>query len=183
MDRGAGADRQTRWRAKSAKPGFTLIELVVAITVIVLLMTAFLTRIWVYQREIERIAAERVVRTLRSGLQIQLASMNSRGRMNELPSLLLQNPIDWLARKPPNYLGAFYHPDEADLETGNWFFDKKNHKLVYLFRHSDNSDSAEPNQLKFKVKLVNNRENGSQNAYGQQDWEMFNSAVIEQVFE
>lgn len=186
--RGARPRSRSRHRGRGrAASGFTLIELVVSITVIVLLMTAFLTRLLVYQREVERIAMEQVVRAVRSGLQIQLASMNSRGRMNELPGLLLQNPIDWLAQKPPNYLGAFYHPGDNELETGNWYFNKKDHKLVYLFKHSDNSESAEPNQLNFKVKLVNNRDNVIRNASGQQGpeigSEMFNGAVIEQVIQ
>jgi general secretion pathway protein G len=170
-------------RSGMAGAGFTLVELVVSITVIVLLMTAFLTRLLVYQREVERLAVDQVVRALRSGLQIQLASMNSRGRMNELPGLLEQNPIDWLAQKPANYLGAFYHPGETELEAGNWYFDKMDHKLVYLYKHSDNSESAEPNQLNFKVKLVNNRENAARNAFGQQGPDMFNSAMVEQMMQ
>lgn len=168
--------------ARRRSQGFSLLELTVAVTVIVLLMTALLTRLWFYQREIERLAAERVVQALRSALQLQLASMMARGRMNEVASLVEQNPMDWLAQRPSNYLGAFYVAVPSELEPGNWYFDKKEHKLVYLFSHSDNSESAEPNMLNFKVKLVNNRDNAvKQAAANANGADIFTGAVLLQV--
>ena len=164
--------------------GFSLLELTVAVTVIVLLMTALLTRLWFYQREVERLAAEQVVQALRSALQLQLASMMARGRMNEVAGLAEQNPMDWLAQKPANYLGAFYQALPGELDAGNWYFDKKEHKLVYLFSHSDNSESAEPNQLSFKVKLVNNRDGAARQASGSYTGtDMFNGAVLVQMLQ
>lgn len=170
--------------ARQRSQGFSLLELTVAVTVMVLLMTALLTRLWFYQREVERLAAEQVVQALRSALQLQLASMMARGRMTEVASLAGQNPMDWLAQKPANYLGAFYSADPAELDTGNWYFDKKEGKLVYLFSHSDNSDSGEPNQLNFRVKLVNNRDSAAKQAVGGNvGADIFNGALLLQVLQ
>ncbi len=168
--------------ARRRSQGFSLLEMTVALTVVVLLMTALLTRLWYYQREVERLATEQVVRALRSALQLQLASMMARGRMNEVASLAEQNPMDWLAQRPGNYLGAFYLVVPSELEPGNWHFDKREHKLVYLFNHSDYSESAEPNLLKFKVKLVNNRDHAVRQAAGNSNaTDIFNGAVLMQI--
>ncbi|MEN9868728.1 MAG: hypothetical protein RL748_4318 [Pseudomonadota bacterium] len=158
--------------------GFSLIELAVTITIAAILLTALLTRVWFYQREVERIAVEQVVRALHSALHLQLVSLTVRGRMNELPGLAEQNPVDWLERKPPNYLGAFYGPAQDELEPGNWYFDKKERRLVYLYSRGDSSDAGTPNHLSFRIKLVNNRDSAVRQD-GRPD--LFNSAVFEQV--
>lgn len=162
-------------RGAWAQRGFTMIELAVTITIAAILLTALLTRVWFYQREVERIATGQVIGALHKALQLQLVSMVVRGRMNELPGLAEQNPIDWLERKPPNYLGAFYGPGSDELERGNWYFDKKEKKLVYLFSKGENSDV---NQLNFRVKLINNRDSAVRQ---DKRVELFNSAILEQV--
>ena len=163
-----------------AQRGFTMIELAVAIAIAAILFTALLTRVWFYQREVERITTEQVISALHKALQLQLVAMVVRGRMNELPGLAEQNPFDWLERKPPNYLGAFYGPSRDELERGNWYFDKKEKKLVYLFSKGENSDASLPNQLNFRVKLINNRDSAVRQDRG---GELFNSAILEQVAE
>ncbi len=163
-----------------AQRGFTMIELAITISIAAILLTAFFTRVWFYQREVERIATEQVVQALQSALQLQLVSMTVRGRMNELPGLAEQNPIDWLKRKPPNYLGAFYGPSDDELELGNWYFDKKEKKLVYLYSRGENSDVSTPKQLNFRVKLVNNRDSAVRK---DGSGEIFNSAILERVVE
>jgi prepilin-type N-terminal cleavage/methylation domain-containing protein len=163
-------------RVMRVQRGFTLMELAIAISIVAILFTALLTRVWFYQREVERIATEQVVRAL----QLQLVSMTVRGRMNDLSGLGEQNPMDWLERKPPNYLGAFYGPNQDELELGNWFFDKKEKKLVYLYSRSENSDVTTPKRLNFKVKLINNRDSAVRQVGS---GEIFNSAILEQVVE
>jgi general secretion pathway protein G len=136
-----------------------MVELAVTLSIIGIILSSILTRVLFYQSEAEKLATDQVVRALRQSLQLQLASLMARGRIGDLPGLLEQNPMDWLARKPSNYLGAFYEVTAMELDAGNWYFDKKEKKLVYLFSHSENYRPFEINQLNFKVKLVNNRDN------------------------
>jgi general secretion pathway protein G len=143
-----------------------MIELAITLSIAGIILSSILTRVLFYQREAEKLATDQVVRALRKSLQLQLTSLMVRGRMGDLPGLAEQNPMDWLARKPSNYLGAFYEVTTMELETGNWYFDKKEKKLVYLFSHSENYGAFEINQLNFKVKLVNNRDSAVEHVGG-----------------
>lgn len=80
----------------------------------------------------------------------------ARGRITDLPSFLEQNPMNWLAKKPSNYLNKLDQARVMALDAGNWCLDKKQKKSVYLFSHNENYRSSENYQLNFKVKLVNN---------------------------
>jgi len=78
--------------------GFTLIELIVAITIIVFLMGMLLTRIWFYQEQAEKAAMEQVAGALQTALVIQYAHLLTRGREAEVKNLVSENLVD-----------AFYH--------------------------------------------------------------------------
>jgi prepilin-type N-terminal cleavage/methylation domain-containing protein len=160
--------------------GFSLMELAVSIAIVAVLATALISRVLFYQEDVERLAVAQVVTALRSGLRYQLVSLITRGRMRDAPTLAEQNPMDWLSKKPVNYLGDFYAPQEADLSAGNWYFDRKNKKLVYLFSHNDNFDDGERNQLNFKVKLVNNSGNSSKQVE-ESGLRIYDGVILDQV--
>lgn len=162
----------------SGHRGFSMVELAVTLSIVGIILSSILTRVLFYQREAEKLATDQVVRALRQSLQLQLASLMARGRIGDLPGLLEQNPMDWLARKPSNYLGAFYEVTAMELDVGNWYFDKKEKKLVYLFSHSENYGPFEINQLNFKVKLVNNRDNAVEHLGGN---DLIKGAILVEV--
>jgi general secretion pathway protein G len=164
--------------------GFSLMELAVTGAIIAVLATALLNRVLFYQREAERLAVDQVVTVLRSALQLQLTSLTISGPRGDLVSLTEQNPMDWLEQRPVNYLGPIYAPQVRDVVPGSWYFDKKDKKLVYLFRSGDNFYSRERNQLNFKVKLVNNRVNSAKqiaSQVGARSMHTFNSAILDQM--
>lgn len=117
--------------------GFTLIELIVAITIIVFLMGMLLTRIWFYQEQAEKAAMEQVAGALQSALVIQYAHLLTRGREAEVKNLISENPVCWLMKKPPNYSGEYYGMTPAAIAPGNWAFDLKTRELIYVPDHHE----------------------------------------------
>jgi prepilin-type N-terminal cleavage/methylation domain-containing protein len=84
--------------------GFTLLELSVAIVIMAILTAALLKSLHFYQAQVERAAAQQVVVALRSALYLQVLELIAQGRQSELVSLASQNPMDWMAVKPDNYV-------------------------------------------------------------------------------
>ena len=112
--------------------GFSLIELIVAITIIVILAGLLLTRIWFYQEQAEKAAMQQVAGALQSSLVMQYGHLLTSGKEAEINNLLTENPTLWLMQKPHNYAGEFSGITPAAIEPGNWAFDLQTHELVYV---------------------------------------------------
>ncbi|MEG1116547.1 MAG: hypothetical protein RSE46_16050, partial [Janthinobacterium sp.] len=50
-------------------------------------------------------------------------------------------------------LGEFAQPDLAKLPAGNWLYDKKEQKIIYLFSNGNIFPSTGVDAVKFKVTL------------------------------
>jgi general secretion pathway protein G len=111
--------------------GFTLFELILVICLIGIFAAIALERLTRYQELAEKTAMERTVGALRSALALRLASYALGGRLAQAPELAQQNPMDWLAERPGNYVGELYDPLDADVTGGSWYFDRKTRELVY----------------------------------------------------
>ena len=135
--------------------GFSLIELVVVISVIAILITVAVSRLWRLQVEAERVAMEQVVGNLRSALGINVASYLVVGDMAGMQSLEGSNPMDRLAEVPNNYLGTV-NGSMTDTAGGAWYFDTRNRALVYRVRNADyfRGGASTPAQARFSVQLV-----------------------------
>jgi general secretion pathway protein G len=140
-------------RARRSCAGFTLVEGAVVAGLFGILVAILAGRVLAYHAEAERVAVEQLVGTVRTALQVRAAkAMIERGE-HGLVALRDQNPLDWLARKPSNYLGEYCAPDMHELPSGNWFFDRADGSLVYLFSNNKSFSLETSNFLKFKVKL------------------------------
>lgn len=118
-------------RVLSSK-GFTLIELVVVITIIVFLMGLFMNRFLFYQEQAEKTAMEQVVGAIQSALTMQYGEILTRGKASDVEALTLDNPMNWLQKLPRNYAGEFYDPTPLAVAPGNWMFDLKSRDLIYV---------------------------------------------------
>lgn len=117
--------------------GFTLIELIVVIIVVLVVMGLMLNRFTYYQERAEKVAMENVVGTLQTALTMQYGKILTRGIASDLPSLVQDNPMNWLQQKPRNYSGEFYDPTPLAVESGNWVFDLKSRELVYVLHNTN----------------------------------------------
>ena len=139
--------------ARTGQRGFTLFELAVVATVFAILVTVFLSRAGYYQRQAEQVAMTQVLGAMRSSLRVQALQLHMQNKRERLPALALQNPFDWLADKPANYLGEFYAPDLEKLPNGNWLYDRKEQKIIYLLSSGNIFSPARVDPMKFKVIL------------------------------
>lgn len=122
----------------SSERGFTLIELVITITIIVLLMGLFLNRALFYMEQAEKTAMEQVAGAIQSALTLQYGQILTRGKPSDVAALAQDNPMNWLQKKPRNYSGEFYELTPLAVESGNWVFDLKSRELVYVLRNANN---------------------------------------------
>jgi len=141
-------------RAVGAVGGFALLELAVAAVVFSLLTGVLLNRLVPYIGESEYVAAKQLISSMRTALSVRSARAASAGGQGALLAVAQENPMDWLAERPKNYLGEYYSPNESELQRGNWYFDKANRTLVYLSSSRKSFSSETPKFLRFKVELL-----------------------------
>lgn len=135
-------ERETQHSALSPRhsvKGFTLIELVIVITIIVIMAGFFFSRIPYYQAQAEKASVQQVAGALQSALVMRYGALMARGAANEkeLSSLATDNPMNWLQQKPRNYAGEYYDPTPGTVAPGHWMFDLKSHDLIYVVDHGD----------------------------------------------
>jgi general secretion pathway protein G len=137
--------------------GFTLIELIIVISIIVILAGLFLVRVPFYQEQAEKAAMQQVAGAIQSALVLRYGALAARGADNEieLNKLVSDNPINWLQQKPKNYAGEFYAPTPGAVAPGNWMFDLKVRELIYV---TDRGEYFSPGKdgnkwIRFRVQL------------------------------
>ncbi len=112
--------------------GLSLIELAVVICIVMVLMSAFLNRMFYYQEQAEKAAMEGVAASIQSALTMRYGLILLHGQPSDVPALAHDNPLNWLQRKPPNYAGEYYDPTPQAVTPGNWLFDLKTRELIYV---------------------------------------------------
>ncbi len=112
--------------------GFTLLEFLVVIIIISTLGAVLLDRMWFYQEAAEKAAMEQLAGTLRSALHFQIADKLIKGKPQGVSGLVEDNPMDWLAEQPANYVGERFAPQAGEVPKGNWYYDLKDRQLVYV---------------------------------------------------
>lgn len=127
---------QSSFLVPRSSRGFTLIELIIVIIIIVTLMGLFMNRMMFYQEQAEKVAMDGVVGAIQSALILQYGQILTRGKPSDLVALTQDNPMNWLQKKPNNYVGEFYEPTPLSVDSGNWVFDLKSRDLIYLVRNA-----------------------------------------------
>lgn len=144
---------------KEKKRGFTFFELAVSLVIMMILAAVFVNRLGVARQEADIAAAHKLVGILRAALQLRVSGLVVAHRTEEVAKFADENPMDWLAQKPKNYLGEYYSPEIATLPKGYWYFDRKDKMLVYLLNNEKTFAGSGPNLLKFKVKFPGDMKN------------------------
>lgn len=133
--------------------GFTLFEFAIAVSVIAVLAAVLLSRLAAYQQEAERIAVQQTVGALRAGLRMKTLELYLADRQNQLSALAGQNPMQWLAEKPFNYLGEYATAEIENLPQSHWFFNRSNAELIYILKRGNTFGASRSELLQFKVSL------------------------------
>jgi prepilin-type N-terminal cleavage/methylation domain-containing protein len=134
--------------------GFSLLEMVIALTLIGILIAIAVDRLPVWQIEAERTAAEGVAGSLRSALGIKVASHIARNELAAIPGLEGSNPMAQLAEIPSNYAGERRLGEAADVAAGQWYFDTTRGELVYRVRSGYAGSGSSVAEVRYAVRLV-----------------------------
>ena len=137
----------------SKQHGFTLLELVVVITIISVLLVVALERFYKLMVDVERTSMEYNLGAMRSAIGMQVAAHFVAGDLQGIAILAESNPMELLAEKPSNYLGNVGSDDLRELEKGSWVYDEKSRTLIYLVRNHVYFESAldDPKRARFKI--------------------------------
>ncbi len=138
--------------------GFTLIELMVVISIVAIVGAVLLDRLQIYQEQAEKAAMRQMAGTLQSALNLQFAERLVRQRESTLEQLAQENPMKWLVKPPQNYYGEYFDPPISRIPTGNWFFDLKTHYLVYVVNRGEHfrADPEGRKWVRYRAKVVYN---------------------------
>lgn len=119
--------------------GFTLLELIVVISIVAIMASLLLNRISYYQEQAEKAAMQQVEAAVQTALIMRYSALIIRGAatQKELGKLVTENPLDWLQQKPRNYAGEYYDPTSKAVAPGNWMFDLRSRDLIYVVSHGD----------------------------------------------
>ncbi len=138
--------------------GFTLIELIIVVALVVVMTGIFLNRFLYYQELAEKTAMEGVVSTLESALILQYGQILTRGKESDVAMLVKDNPMNWLQKRPRNYAGEFFDPVPASVESGNWLFDLKSRQLIYVMRNRTHFKPGGDSKSWIRFHVVTRRE-------------------------
>jgi len=110
--------------------GASFVEFAVCMALMGIFVGVLLERALYYQEYAEKTAMESTAENIRTGLRYKVADLILANRMSEIATLADENPMNWLAERPGNYLGEL-DSAPADEPKGQWYFDKRNRELVY----------------------------------------------------
>ena len=154
---------KTLRNARTLAGGFSLLELVVVIGIIVLLLVIAVNKLLPLRIDAERTAMESVLGTLKSALSIEVAAHIAKGKIPALTALQDSNPMRRLSETPKNYVGELDAPGPATVEDGQWYFDRHDRTLVYRVSNVEYFKTALPGpaRARFAVRLDYDDMNGN----------------------
>jgi prepilin-type N-terminal cleavage/methylation domain-containing protein len=154
---GVRKSRHSTSNPQSSQRGFTLLELIVVISIVAILTGSLLSRIPIYTEQAERAAMEQTVGAMQSALTMRVGSLMARGATTEkeLKVIAEDNPVNWLQPKPKNYAGEFFNPTPKAVMPGQWMFDLKSRDLIYVVDRGDHFTPGKDGQkwIRFHVKF------------------------------
>ena len=146
---------QGRAQTLARASGFTLVELLVVISVVALLFGVALDRLLRYRELAERTAVEQNLAAINVALTAKFAALIAAGRGDAIAGEAGANPVNLLARPPENYLGELYSPPPDSLAPRSWHFDRQSGDLVYMpGRTRYLAAQEQENGLRFRVVLT-----------------------------
>jgi len=149
-----------RWAERRIRPqssgGFTLLELVIVITLVVLLFLTAFWRLLPLRGDAEAAHVATTIGTLRSNLGVVVTERILSDSLDSVALLEGANPMTLLAQPPGNYLGEVDAREDRPIAGGSWYFDTASRELRYRVRYPQylhDNTTDEPHELAWRVQL------------------------------
>jgi general secretion pathway protein G len=136
--------------------GFTLLELVIVITLVVILFLTAFWRLLPLRGDAEAAHVATTIGTLRSNLGLVVTERILADSLDGLAGLEGANPMALLARPPGNYVGELDPGEDKTRLDGNWYFDEASRALRYRLRYPQylaDPPADGPVELAWRVEL------------------------------
>lgn len=131
--------------------GFSLFELAIVLILVAGLTLVLADRLRYYQELAEKTAMETTVRNIKSGLNLQIATLIMQDKAAAIPGIALANPMRWLSPTPANYVGE-RHGNAVNVPPGAWYFDSARGEICYRVRQYRHfSNLAEDRTVRYRV--------------------------------
>lgn len=149
-----------------ASCGFTLIELVIVISIIAVLAGMLMNRVLFYQEMAEKSAMQQVAGSLQSAMILQYGHRMASNMGSWVKEISTDNPMNWLVQKPKNYAGEFINVNTSALEPGNWAFNLATHELIYVPKHTEYFKPAKDGYkwIRYRTRIIYESTNGTKGA-------------------
>lgn len=139
--------------------GFTLVELVVSLLVIVILYGVLSVRLGRIAESAERAAMYGMLGQIQQQINLQLTSFYIQGTPDKVKDLLKENPFSWVSPSAKKYAGEIEgHADQKLLLEGHWYYDRGSRQLIYRVQRNNNLkiEGGGYKNLRFVLKLNSN---------------------------
>ena len=136
--------------------GLTAVELIVALSIVLVFAGVLLERMLFYQEAAEKARMELEVTALKVALQVRIGTQLTEQRPVDYAALARENPVRWLDAPMSGYRGE-PGPEEARLLQGSaWYFDTQAREIVYLPRLDRHltAEGSGRKRVRFRVQVL-----------------------------
>lgn len=124
------------------------------VCIVAVLFSVGLERLRRYAELAEKSAMEQSVSAMRSALGLRFAALYLKGSSEAIQRLTDENPMEWLAEKPPGYLGELWAPELVGLERPSWYYDRRTRELVYVPLRTRFLQAGPAGDVRIRYKVV-----------------------------
>ena len=128
-----------RWAERAgparASAGFTLLELVIVIILVIVLFSVAAWRLLPLRGQAEAAHVAATIGAMRSALGLAVAERVVRDGPTSVADLTGSNPVDLLDEPPAQYLGPRSQAEPRESPGGFWYFDDESGELVYQVQY------------------------------------------------
>ncbi|SIS87466.1 type II secretion system protein [Neptunomonas antarctica] len=111
--------------------GFTLLELIVSLLVIVVLYGVLSVRLGTIAESTERASVYGMLGQIQQQLNFRATEFYIDGTPDKFANLVKENPFSWFPAHPAQYAGEITAGDGKEILAGRWYFDVAHRELIY----------------------------------------------------
>lgn len=147
----------------SRQQGASQLEIMLVVILLLILISTAIKQVALFSDESEKLRVETVLDSVRTSINTLISEHMLADTMYQLQQYDGANPIQLLAKRPPDYQGV--RNDTYPLPaSGQWYFHSGRKHLIYRVKNVDKLHNLAVNdaQLSFKLTLMYRDKNSNQ---------------------